>query len=245
MCRILQRLLSTECFRSGIECVPKARPLFRSKLSLDTLGFTSLMVALDGGMVPIVKLLLDAGAQITSQSPNGISAIQLAERNAQGNHPRWVYKYHQGGCAFVSDGTDQAMLNLLRETLRGRGEEVPRETLRSHGEEVPVPRISDTDTERPLRPFHRAYRKGQEWIKISLSWLLQPTANITEESLGKRFEYIAVVWFVGLLSVTKLLQPTAKWIATVGLHQFSRPVFIVPIMAWVVMTICRYFLTEL
>lgn len=194
------------------------------------------MVALGSGMVLIVKLLLDEGAQITSQTPYGISAFQLAERNAQDDHPRLVYEYGWGAygkSASVSEDTDEVMLELLRETLRSRGEEVP------------VPRIPDVGTEQPLRPLHRAYRKVQEWIKILLSWLLKPTANITQESLSKRFEYITVVWFVGLLSVTKLLQPSAKRFVTVGLRQFSRPVFLAPIMAWVIMMIWRHYVTEL
>lgn len=252
--RILQRLLSTECFRSGIEYVPKQRVFYTSRPSPDENGFTPLMVALQSGMVSIVKLLLDAGALITSRSPYGITAFQLAERYAQGDHPRSVYgdrRRRYAGFFTVSEGIDEAMLELLRETLRSRGEEVP------------APRIPDTDIERPLRPFHRAYResischsllrilklhagKFQEWIKISLSWLLKPAADITWESLSERFEYFAVVWVVAFgLSMIKLLQPTAQWIATVGLRQFSRPVFLVPIMAWVIMTIWRYYVTEL
>lgn len=263
--RVLQRLLSTECFRSGIDYIPKERPSDRSKLSRDTLGFTPLMVALDIGMVSTVKILLDAGAQITGRSSSGISAFQLAERNAQGDHPRVVYQYRRAkyGKFAVSEDIDEAMLKLLRETLRNRGEEVPRKTLRSRGEEVPVPKIPDIGIEQPLQSFHRAYRKSinyhsllrilklhagkfQEWIKILLSWLLKPAADITWESLSERFEYFAIVWVVAFgLSMIKLLQPTAQWIATVGLRQFSRPVFLVPIMAWVIMTIWRYYVTEL
>ncbi|KAI0163359.1 hypothetical protein BJ166DRAFT_526126 [Pestalotiopsis sp. NC0098] len=225
--RILQRLLSTEYFRSGIEYVPKQRVFHDWRTLLNEKGFTPIMVALQSGMVSTVKLLLDAGAQINSRSPYGISALQLAERDSQDDLPSL------GKFRAVSKDTNEAMLKLLRETLRSRGEEVP------------APKIPDIGIDQPLRPFRRVYRKVQELIKTSLSWLLKPTANITQESLSKRFEYIAVVWFVGLLSVTKLLQPSAKWFAAVGLRQFSRPVFLVPIMAWFIMTIWRYYVAEL
>ncbi|KAI1862805.1 uncharacterized protein JN550_009952 [Neoarthrinium moseri] len=210
-----------ESFRHGINYIPQDAPDDEREAIK---GYSPLMIALWAGMKPVVKILIRAGADITKRSPCGISALQLAECNVRSDHPR-VYHEFEDGCyqhreLSVSSGVDRSMLQMLRDALRNRGEEVP-------SMDTPAAKL-----ERPQTVYNRLYGK----IQVLLNWVTSPAVNIDTQALRDRRLYIAVVWTFGFLSIAKLLQPNVESIATGALRLLSRPIFAIPILAWVVMT---------
>ncbi|KAI1844843.1 hypothetical protein JX266_009071 [Neoarthrinium moseri] len=219
--KLIRRLLSSESFRHGMNYIPQDAPDDEPEAIK---GYSPLMIALWAGMKPVVKILIRAGADITKRSPCGISALQLAECNVRSDHPRVYHEFETrlyGHREYsVSSRVDRSMLQMLRDALRNRGDEVPSMA------------IPDEKHERPQAVHHRRYGK----IQALLDWIMSPAITIDKEALRERLLYFAVVWTFGFLSIAKLLQPNVEGTAAGALKLLSRPVFAIPILAWVVMS---------
>ncbi|ETS75110.1 hypothetical protein PFICI_13594 [Pestalotiopsis fici W106-1] len=241
--QVLRRLSASSVFGCGLEYAPRdSSPLDHVAA---TKGYTPLMVALYAGMIPAIEVLISAGAEITKCAPCGLSALQLAEQNAQGKHPR-AYKTSNPYCqsiggmkksgrtGLVSCNSDETMLEMLRDALRSRGVEVPEPGLPKVNLEPP-----------PYRPRKASWRFGER-IETLLTWLFKPTVVISIEGLRDRVLDIVVVCTFTFLSIARLLQKDAenfvslvKW----ALKLLSRPVVMVFIVAWTFTTLWRHFVT--
>lgn len=130
---VLHRLVSSPVFKCGLEYVSNGES---SSEEPGTENYTPLMMALHGGMIPAVEVLLAAGAEIDSSASCGMTALQLAEQNSSSSHPRtcWGSSQHDflevrssmwGTPQLVSSNVDDEMLEMLRNALRSRGQRVP------------------------------------------------------------------------------------------------------------------------
>jgi hypothetical protein len=95
------------------------------------IGFTPLMIAVDGGFMILVAVLVDSGAKIQSKAPRGFSAIQLARQNCKSQHPRkvdWTKSaksgYGRSTIFSVSLETDLKTLRILEDGLIKRNEKM-------------------------------------------------------------------------------------------------------------------------
>ncbi|ETS79279.1 hypothetical protein PFICI_09132 [Pestalotiopsis fici W106-1] len=234
--QILQQIVSTSVFRCGLEHVPDIELYSETP---ETEGYTPLMLALHGGMIPAVRILIDAGADLTSYSRCGLSALQLAEQNAQSKHPR-IFRNGRNiharisrpgysvGFQQVSAVADHEMLEMLHDTLRRRGEEVSEPYLH-HSAFVKTS---------PLWIF-KPVQRGVERIEPFLYWLFSPTVRINMEELREHLTYLAVVLVFGLLSIVKLFQLNIEGFTAGTMKLISRPIVIIPLAAWAVQLIWR------
>lgn len=67
-----------------------ARVLLARGARVDQPGWTALHYAADAGAEDLVRLLVEAGARIEAQSPNGTTPLMMAARNAHGGVARWL-----------------------------------------------------------------------------------------------------------------------------------------------------------
>lgn len=82
-----------------------------------------------------------------------------------------------------------------------------------------------------------------------LGWLFRPAVGITMTDLHERLAYTAVIWTFGLLSVAKLLHlemgGSTTDMLTGMLKLLSRPVVMIPVAAYVIRAIWRYYLAAM
>jgi hypothetical protein len=93
----------------------------------DRLGVTALLHALDMGAVRQVKLLIQAGANLTRKTGYGITPLQFARSNLAASHPRpmqraWINKREWSiRRRKVELQQDQATYDLLERAVYDRG----------------------------------------------------------------------------------------------------------------------------
>lgn len=249
--QVLQQLLLSSAFGCGLEHVPKGNPYGQEP---DCEGYTPLMLALHGGMIPAVELLVEAGAAIRNCAPCGRSALQLAEYNAQSRHPRvcWTktrrcfYSYGREP-QYISMSADEEMLQILRNALRSRGEEVA------------DPFLSRQDFVKSRRPLvftvfcnftHLSFFVHQtnvligralERIEVFFYWLFSPVVHVSMEDVGERLSYVVVVFTIAFLSIAQLLRLKIDGNLSGGLLRLlSRPIVMIPVAALIIRGLWRH-----
>lgn len=238
---ILQRLVSSPVFRCGLEYVPNGESPSEEP---GTEHYTPLMMALHGGMIPAVEILLAAGAEVDSSASCGMTALQLAEQNSSSSHPRacWGSSQHDflevrssmwGTPQLVSSNVDDEMLEMLRNALRSRGQRVP-----DPSPSMPSPHW-----------LIRMLWKILGRVMAFLGWLLRPAMRMTLADLREHLIHVAVVWTFGFLSVAKLLHlemgDSTADILTGMLKLLSRPIVLILVAAYVIRAIWRYYLAAM
>ncbi|KAF7537050.1 hypothetical protein G7054_g4040 [Neopestalotiopsis clavispora] len=232
--QVLQQLLSSSAFGCGLEHVPKVKPYQQEP---DIEEYTPLMLALHGGMIPAVKMLVEAGAAIRNCAPCGRSALQLAECNAQSHHPRaiWTIVYWRpDGVSqpqYVSMSADEEMLQILRNALRSRGEEAA------------DPFLSRQDFAKSRWPLvSKVFWRALERIEVFFYWLFSPVVRVSMEDVGERLSYVVVVFTIAFLSIGQLLRLKIDGNLSGGLLRLlSRPVVMIPVVALIIRGLWRHY----
>lgn len=79
-----------------------------------------------------------------------------------------------------------------------------------------------------------------------LGWLFRPATRMTLLDLREHLIHVAVVWTFGFLSVARLLHlemgDSTADILTGMLKLLSRPIVLIPVAAYVIRAIWRYYL---
>ncbi|KAI1496090.1 hypothetical protein F5X99DRAFT_414432 [Biscogniauxia marginata] len=266
---ILRQLTMSVSFQSEIDdtCYHKS-PIwnfwgYSILLTPSTEGYTALMIALGCGMIPAVQILVDAGASILLPTPAGKSPLQLANENVQSSHPRQWFTLPNGkddlvlstddqrGCCprdfWVAESTDKAMLEILLEALRDRGEEA---NLASPTKPLPS---------KWSEPIHYSHRSTyiipctailslmgtlttliKSKTRSALVWLTRPRYSFDDpRAFCWACIHFLVVTALGLLSVLHFLKLEYGGHAHKVVNLLSRPVVLLSLVVWILAWLFR------
>ncbi|KAH9903804.1 hypothetical protein F4778DRAFT_735619 [Xylariomycetidae sp. FL2044] len=196
-----------------------------------TVHHTALMLALHMGMLPAVQILVDAGASIISQTKSGKSPLDIAYKNNRCSHPRRWYKTvpcpdypdrrrSRSNELWVSESTDAAMLKILLEALRERGEEDYVGGLK-----------------KTLSPSK--WEQSRTKAVHLLGWLFKPSYKIDTEAVRQNAIYAVTVITLTTLSILKIVHHELGGYIPGAVRFLSRPVVAFAIVIWMGMWLFR------